>query len=510
MAIRRTTRTVAASAVAVVFCALSIWNLCYPQAQGLSDQGDFVRIFASFSSGPASLAFWPAPDDPTSRLRFFHFYLRKWRLDGGVAPWPDATTSVLLYFPERLIRVADDAFFDLCRSTAYDAALLALLLFVCLRGISAAAPFLCLAFAALVLSDLRVGWMLNSFYEESGVYFFLLACFATILAWLDRPSAVRWLGCVISLGLLSGTKLVVVPSAVAIALGVIAWRLVRWGISLREAVVPGLVLLAAVLVPPIFQMEVLPAIESDVAFNFIFQGALPALPPERRAEYLAEIGLAEQSQILLGMHAYDGRGGEVLAAVKPKMGNALHREAIAALWKISPWSAVRLLRQALARSGDYDLVADGGYKTRELGGPAREAISFVAWSELRRRWLGGEGAYAALIASWLVLCGAAVRQRALRWSAAFATVGGGFLLASLVQLPIAIFGNGTLDLTKHLYPANLCFDFALFATIAGFAIVRRPSWDASLVPSGVVVGDRLELEPAGLGQDQKRETGDGA
>jgi hypothetical protein len=70
--------------IATFFVAIVSFNLFYPSPSGPPDNGDFSRIFASFSSGPLGFDFWPPIENQeVYQKRFYNFYHRFWRHDEG-------------------------------------------------------------------------------------------------------------------------------------------------------------------------------------------------------------------------------------------------------------------------------------------------------------------------------------------------------------------------------------------------------------------------------------------
>lgn len=469
-ALRRRTRAALGVAASLGFFAVVTQNLVFPEPRGPADQGDFTRIFTQFSSGPVGLSFWPEPSDPSYAVRFFHFYHRWWRLEpSGHRDAVEPSTAGLVFLPGRVIRSPlAPGEFDLAWNTALVAALLGTVVGLTTFAMERLVPAATCCVLALVFGDFLVSCYLNSFYQEAGAFVFsLLAAFA-LVAWLERPTRNRALATFAALGLLAGTKLAYAFSVVLVA-GGFATAVLLEGRGRRAAWVVAGVGFSVVLVAGSVLFESSRRLhEGDVAHNFILASVLPMLSEADRADFLAAIGLAPRLVRLSGMDAYEAEARAMAPADRQSLSNDRHATAIRVLAARHPEVLAQLLAGALARSGDYDLTGD--YAHRQAGAPAIEAMRIEPWSRFRRAALGGlSGTVLACIL--LGVLAALARWRPPERMALTAVVATALLAASLLQVAIAVLGNGPIDLVKHLYLGNLLFDVAIVLVLS--ALVRH-------------------------------------
>ncbi len=199
--------------MALIFAGLLVVSLCYPSPQGPGDNGDFGRLFGSFSTGPVGLEHWPPSTDPSWQARFFSFHHRFWRRDGGLPGGPWRSSSQVLYAPGLLLPLTGRQSYDLTLNTLYLILIASGALWLTLRALGRGIPFVSLGAVALLMADAGVASYLSSFFAESGAWLFLLLLFCSLHLYWQAPSAGR-LGLVLACdGLLAATKLAYAPSA---------------------------------------------------------------------------------------------------------------------------------------------------------------------------------------------------------------------------------------------------------------------------------------------------------
>ena len=104
-------------------------NLLIPTAAGPADNGDFNRIFSSFSTGPVGLDYWPPSENQAAyQERFYNHYHRFWRFGTEYKRFAQPSTSRLFFWPGRVLRSRTDVF-DLAWNAGLLTFLAALLLF---------------------------------------------------------------------------------------------------------------------------------------------------------------------------------------------------------------------------------------------------------------------------------------------------------------------------------------------------------------------------------------------
>ena len=466
-------RTAAAAAVGLAFVAIVLANLMVPEPRGPADQGDFTRIFASFSSGPRGLPLWPAPGDPRVEERFFHQYLRHWTYGATSSELARATSSHLLFLPERIRGwIFGRREFDLAANTFFLVVALGFILAGALATLTGVVPFLTLSLAALVVADLRIAWYLNSFFSEAGALFFAFVWLCLSLTWWETRSRALLVASLAALTLLAATKLPYGPSVLPIALAMAA--LVMPLPSRRFFVVAVATAIGLGTASFLFFADHRAHTEFDNAFHFVFAGALPRLSPEDRTTFLASIGLDPNLAGAAGRNAYDPDGPAANLKVRDPLRGRLHASAAWTLARDHPRAMLGLLEDSLAETGRYDIEGQFGYAWRardETASP--EPPAFRVWSALRSAWIGGWPAYLGLLVGLGVVAVRTVGADAHSWKRFFVALACGCFAGSILQVAIAAIGNGTVDLRKQLFLANLLFDFALVLTAGGAFADRR-------------------------------------
>jgi hypothetical protein len=328
---------------------------------------------------------------------------------------------------------------------------------------------------ALVLADLRIAWFLNSFYQESLAYvaIVLFACALHRLFQSESPLALT--ATLATLVLLAAAKFAFALSALAIALVLLAAYAARGRV--RATLPAGIGVVAIGIAAAVaFVVRSAPELQRQhVAYNFLFNGALHAVPDGDRGDFLEAIGVPARFASELGKTAYDVDSRFADPELSGALGARTQLHAILRLAATRPLGLVELLRGSLRVTGVYDIERHAGYGTRIYGAPARTAPSIHLWSDLRDSALGSELLLALTIVLGAALLALAVVRNdepLLLWYGA-ATIA--LVTGSLVQVVFAVVGNGYLDLHKHLYVGGVLLDlaFLLAAVGAGVAIANR-------------------------------------
>jgi hypothetical protein len=144
-----------------------------------------------------------------------------------------------------------------------------------------------------------------------------------------------------------------------------------------------------------------------------------------------------------------------------------------------------MLMDAWRQSGDYRL-SRSRYGLTPFQGTPRTFPTFSWWSRLRGEWLDGRLAYGiAVVLALIALLPRALRRERLCYG--YGTTALALVVGSLLQVPIAVLGNGRLDLVKHLYGANVLLDLALvFGLFGAFRRMTQRGFRLWLPPAGSV------------------------
>jgi len=454
---------------------LLIVALCFPNAQGPADNGDFARVFTVFCSAPRDLPYFPDPQDPNYSKRFFNFYHRYWAIGNEHRGAVQRSSSLVLFLPGLLGS-------RICRAQYYDLAFNALLLvlaisgvtFLVVRRLSDVFARVSAAILLLVMTDAGCSAYLNSFYQEAGIFFFFLLCLLSLFLWSECRSGGRVMCVTILALLLMLAKKGTAPSVAALLLPVLGLSAFsHWeGRRARRASAGAfaLVLIGGLAAPFIFKN---PGYEKIYCYNFVFSAALPELKPSQRDGYLHLLGIDQRLAAYSGKTAWEAGNTFQDGVLNPVLGQKLHARAASTLILRYPYAAFRLVAGAARLGGAYPLD-ELGYKSFQFS-PDRQPLGSVqAWSLFRLRVLRGLWAYGVGCLVAFVVTVLALKTNPGPKLLAGGLVVGSFL-ASLLQVSIAVFGDGQNELAKHLYFANLTLDtsLALGAVVLSAHFLRR-------------------------------------
>ena len=162
--------------IASFFVLIVSFNILYPSPSGPPDNGDFSRIFASFSSGPLEFDFWPPRENQdVYQKRFYNYYHRFWRHDEGKKGFVHLSSSRLFFWPGRLLNLTPGVF-DLAWNGFLLTLSVELALYLSIRSFGRVFALFSLGVFAFICADADVSGYLNSFYQESGT--FLSSCWS--------------------------------------------------------------------------------------------------------------------------------------------------------------------------------------------------------------------------------------------------------------------------------------------------------------------------------------------
>ena len=461
----------AAAGVSACFAIGLIVNMCYPTPAGPADNGDFYRIFASFSSGPFG--------DLSEDQRYDSYYLRYWKLDAGIEG-VNPSVSRACFVPAQLVRIGQPrGLFDLSLNAAFLCLLLAIALFISLRSLSSWTPFLSLSVIALVLADADVSSYLNSFYQESGAYFLsLLLVFALHVMW-DR-GGLMVVAAVVSLAiLLSGTKMAYTYSVpflvIPVTFGFI-WSGRVGAHRLAKMLACGAVLIVGTYVAGRF---VIGAPTEGNSYHFLFRGALLKLAPDDRPRFLELLDIKPEFAALTGRGVFEPNNRFDDPELQRSLGAGLIVRGTVQLATHYPRAFLDLLGSSFAVAGKYpklsyrELVT---YPNKLDRAPKRRTprFSWRGWSRFRNRSFHGLGTY-VLGGVLCLLLVVLMRWTGDRdWLLFYGLAALGFYAGSLVQVPISVLGNGFEGIVKHHYFANLLFDIHFFLALTGLVTFLMP------------------------------------
>lgn len=478
-----------------VECALVLLLIVALGAQwdrGLADNGDFSRIMTWFVSKPVGFETnWPPAGTAEWQRRFFAYYLPAWQFDFPPGTRPVYSSVLLLWLPGIALNyllypsTLHLALMSLLPRLLLIGCLILLLAWIGRRCATAGerlSVLLTLGLpAALFLAAPDYVAYLNSFYQETGAFVFLLLLLGALVALRARPAGPRSAAtALILLALLTTSKASEFYWAFIGLPLILAPLLRRRARATRAAACLG----GAIVLAALSLYLTGGANDRRNAFHGLFDGVLTlsTVPGER----LAELGFGDGAECV-GTPAYVGPGPACVArygdrGLRLKTVRVLLREP-AIIPKIPALAAERM--QITQPEGLGNRAADSR-------GPNRWPAIIVAWSALKARAFPRGPALFVALAAYAALCLSRQRRGGLTGDLAF--VGIIAAIGCLAAMIVAVLGDGRQELVKHLFVANVAFDVATLAALNVaiaelFALRRRAIGRAGVALPATLRGD---------------------
>lgn len=449
----------------VVFLVASL----YSQTNlGLADNGDYARASGWFSSGPVGIEpNWPPEGTEEWKRRFLHYWLPYWKLDfPGTGTM--LTSAILLWLPGVLWNycfISPHVLFASNLSLAPKIALvsLLLLLFRWLRSSEigeAARRCLYLTLAVplvLLLSSSDYVAYFNSFYFETASFVFFFAFVAALLFFRRMERSTRsWGAFLLALMLLATAK---VSNFYWPALGLL-WAFDFGALTAaarRKAVRSVAIFVAAALAftTIAFLLTRPPAMFYRAnAINRFFYGVLTF--SRNPGGHLERLGL-RGAERCVGHTAFEATGPECMAAYADRLSLASTLSTLAREPGILPRMTNHVARGMQHIEVPYlrKFSIDNPIGTRDV------PLNF--WGRLKPALFPKGFALWLALAAYLAIFVGGVRQAGL--TRELASVGLLATVATVVDMHVAILGDGKVELAKHLFLSNVLFDVATLAAL---------------------------------------------
>ena len=460
--------------VSILFAFGVSLSLLYPSPVGPPDNGDFARIFASFSSGPIGLDFRPTPQDQEAyRKRFFNFYHRFWQLDNGRPGFAQTVSSSHPFFwPGRFGNLTPGVF-DLAWNTFLLIFIAGCILFVTLRNMAGYSSFFSVTAVTLIFADVNIVGYVNSFYQESGAFLsFIVLIYSLHYLWVHRTA--------LSLGMVCASALMLIGSKVAYSLSVLpAMFPLLLGVALYTGRNPRLRLyvIAVVLLlslASVLFIKHLAAVTLDErrgnCYHFIFAGAIRFLPSDSSKHYLEELGLDPSLVSLKGKSAYDPDSQfEILS---PELNAKLHVKALTRLAFHYPQTFIEMVRFGLSKVGYYPPLL---FPSSSDPNGIKPRFRWSLWSKLHSYFLHGVFYFALVLCLTFVLMISIWKEKDF-WPLFYLLGTAGFILACFTQVLTSIIGDGPMDIVKHNFFANILLDSAFVFVSCGLITILMNRW----------------------------------
>jgi hypothetical protein len=440
---------------------------------GLADNGDYARSMGMFSVGPVGME-EKRPIEGTERwgLRFADRWVPAWRLNWE---WTRPNTSaLLLWLPGAGVNYlfVSDTVLYLPIISLLPKLLLAVLLWLIFRWIDHHAAgrrkFLYLSLGApvvLFMTTTDYFAYMNSFYQEQASFIYVLGSLASLVYLQKKPdSTLRFLLSVALFTLLATAKASnIYWTIIGIGSAGFIWRgrtkTLRIGVTV-----------CVVTLTTFFAREITrPGTVRVNAYHSLFYGILTF--SNDTSSHLDYLGIPQDAASCVGTHAYSGTCYfEYRSHLKPwNAPRVLLRE---------PLAVVRMMNHAAQQMQDISIdylakrAADHPEYTRPVDylvaaehryhhGNSRTILN--AWSTFKFAlfptggWFWGAALFAGVCYLW------GLRQRG--WAREISIVGLVAMIGCLVDMFVALLGDGRYELIKHLFLANVLFDVGAIALL---------------------------------------------
>jgi len=440
---------------------------------GLADNGDFMRMAGWFSSGPIGFKQnRPPAGTPEFDLRFFHYWLPYWKLDfplkghyfssvillwyPGIVIHPVLFTSPVLYLPIMSV---------------FPKALTLVFLWLTLTFIGKyskvkTVPALTIAGPlTLLFTTTDVAAYFNSFYQETASLVFLLFVVASVAYF--QPGSGR-LGFIFSF--LSVLLLATAKSSNFYWPFLVFPFLFSLGMARRNPARLILFLLVFALLPFGASWHFLRSANQKLtnSYHSIYHGLLVA--SDHPADLLEKIGLPG-SESCVGEHAFTTAGSECVARLKNELSYTKTLQIIILEPKLLitgvQWMAGKMQNLSISYLGKY-AIDDPLVRNERV-------LNF--WSKLKYHFFPkGNSLFVVLLVFYLLFIGTLLRAQDL-FIRSLAKIGLLTSIACASEIIIAFIGDGRGDTEKHLFFANVVFDFALICAITIVILLLKPTLD---------------------------------
>ena len=464
----------------VIFIALVAWSLLIMYCLrniGLADNGDFTRSMTVVATEPLDISpNWPVDDSEKRQLRFDNYWIPLWKIDDTSAP-TDPSSSELMFIMGSVInrlfyspRVLNMNYVALAYWWIVPFFLGLLWLWVSGAGHGALVYAAIAIPVTLILSsgDYVVYW--KSFYQEGGTLVYVVICLIALVWFAQSKSIIALVLCVAFGFLVATSKPLSYFWFTALLAGVLA---LTPGVLDQHR--PALAAIGVVLsviafcISPTHRPE-----ENYNQFNSLFNGVLVFSDcPECR---LRELGLPECTDIIQET-AFSPAGKAFLQT----NGSKISFLSVVRVVLAEPKIVVRALTYSLDA---MQVIGVNNLGHNPVGSPIGRSENIARFGASERGFNWDNLPWAALLWSapkyylfprgWLLvavlLAVIAVSVFGLRSGSPWPVICLLCSMACLVSVAVAIFGDGRMELIKHLFMANLMFDCVVVSAIAWVAV----------------------------------------
>lgn len=440
---------------------------------GLADNGDFMRMAGWFSSGPIGFKqSWPPAGTPEFDLRFYHYWLPYWKLDfplkghyfssvillwyPGIVIHPVLFTSPVLYLPIMSV---------------FPKALTLVFLWLTLTFIGKYSkvktiPALTIAGPlTLLLTTTDVAAYFNSFYQETASLVFLLFVLTSVVYFQPRSGRLGFIFSFSSVLLLATAKI-----------SNFYWPFLAFPFLFpldkthRNPARLILLLVVFTLLPfgASWYLSGNPYRKLTTSYHSIYDGLL--LMSDHPVDLLEKIGLPG-SESCIGEDAFTTVGSECFTRLKKELSYTKTLQIMMLEPKLLftgfQWMAGKMQNLSLPYLGKY-AIDDPLVRNERI-------LNF--WSKLKYNFFPkGNTLIVVLLVFHLLFIGTLLRAQDL-FIRSLAKIGLLTSIACASEIFVALIGDGLREPEKHLFLANIVFDFALICAITIVILLLKPTLD---------------------------------
>lgn len=460
--------------IKVLFILVLIIGFYFQHNLGLADNGDFTRIMTWFTSGPIGIEpNWPSPNTQEWQRRFFNYWLPYWKLDfPGKAEMK--SSSLLLWLPGVLLNyyLVSPHILYLHSLSLFPKFLLVLYLLLVFYWIDTSElnnrvkmPLYITVCIPLILMFVNTDYVayFNSFYCETASIIFLFTFLVSLIFLKRQKTLIGLFAAVVSLLMLSTAKastfywpLIAVPFIFSI-----------WGFTRK--LVPylylGLLVLIATALCFISALITRPPeyIRINNYYNSLFYGVLTfSHDPSTR---LAELKLSKGIQFI-DYSAYTSEGREGIKQYGNRMSplNTLRviSKEPAIMIKITKYiwenMQVTFVKYLGKLPQDHPKISIHNYSLLNL------------WSHLKiKLFPRGDVLGLILLLYTMISIYAIIRTTGI--SQELGILGLITTIGTIIDMYIAVLGDGKWEIVKHLFLSNVLFDLSSIAAINIIVVV---------------------------------------
>lgn len=456
---------------AAIKAALILWFIIAMYLQynvGLADNGDFARSMGWISSGPIGIEpSLPVAGTNDWSRRFLNYWIPSWKLEWNISrsTFP-ATSAILLWFPGALINCSfySPKILYLPYLSLFPKLLLLGVLLLLFKWIGLQARhrlFLILGLGVpitfLITSTDYIAYF-NSFYQETASFVFLFLFLTSILIVRRRSTPANLLLNLACLLFLTTSK----ASNVYWPIIAIPFVLKVWSASKKINLHTRLVAGFAMILTLTFVSQLITARGSvrNHPYDSLFFGVLTF--SDHPAEHLHRLGFDGAMQCI-NTTSFSAIGSEYFTKYQEQM---TYQNTLIVILK-EPAVIFKFMKYTLDNMQKVNLEYLGKYAFDDpRNGDKSSWISLLnLWGLLKSKFFPAGYALAFILlvfAGWFIV---SLKQTGVHQD--LAIVGLLSTSACIVDMIVAILGDGKLELPKHLFFSNVLFDVAMIVFLNG-------------------------------------------